>query len=340
MNILVAVLVLGLIIFIHELGHFTMAKIFKMPVSEFAIGMGPTVYSYTTMETVYSIRAIPIGGYVSIDGMEIDSEVEDGFNTKPAYARFLVLIAGVFMNFLMAFIILFVSIFINGIKEVENIPVINKVFPEAKAYNYIKAKDKILKIDGYEIRNWEDIGNTISKVENKENVVIELERAGELKKLDVPLTKISDEGKYILGVMPNLISKKISLLEASKMSINAGINIVEETINGLKLLVTGKVKAKELAGPIGIINLVGQASQQNNTMMLIWLMAVISINIGVLNLLPFPALDGGRILFVVLESLGIKIDKKFEERVHIIGMVILFGFIIYVTSNDITRLIK
>ena len=119
MNILIAILVLGIIIFIHELGHFLTAKFFKMPVSEFSIGMGPQVYSYETMKTTYSFRAIPLGGFVNIEGMEVGSEVEDGFNSKPPLARFIVLFAGVFMNFLLAFILIFSMIYSHG-KYIQN----------------------------------------------------------------------------------------------------------------------------------------------------------------------------------------------------------------------------
>ena len=146
MEILIAILVLGIIIFIHELGHFLTAKFFKMPVSEFSIGMGPQVYSYDTVKTTYSFRAIPIGGYVNIEGMEVDSKVEDGFNSKPAYARFIVLIAGVFMNFLLAFIIMFSSIYSNGKYIPSEKPIIGDIFKEAKAYEYLQKRIKFLKL--------------------------------------------------------------------------------------------------------------------------------------------------------------------------------------------------
>lgn len=339
MNILIALLVLGLIIFIHELGHFLMAKLFKMPVEEFAIGMGPTVYSYTTAKTKYSIRAIPVGGFVSIEGMELDSDVEDGFNTKPPLARFLVLIAGVMMNFILAFVILFTTFYTNGAQEIDNSPVINHVFPEMKASKYLKKNDEILKINNISIKNWDEIGKTLKKLDVKE-VNLEIKRSNEIKDLVVPLTKIDGQDRYMLGITPNIIQKKLGILESTKFAFTTGINIFNDTISGLKKLVTGQVKAKELAGPIGIIKIVGDASQHQDTLMILWLMALISINIGVLNLLPFPALDGGRIIFVILETFGIKINKKFEEKVHTIGIVVLFALIFYITGNDIMRIMK
>ena len=129
------------------------------------------------------------------------------------------------------------------------------------------------------------------------------------------------------------------MLEASKLSLKSGVKIVTDTLSGLKMIVTGKVKSEEISGPIGIIKVVGEASKEGASIVF-WLMALLSVNVGVLNLLPLPALDGGRIIFVLLEMIGIRVNKKIEERVHMVGMLILFGFIIFITTNDIFNLTK
>lgn len=339
MSILIALLVLGIIIFVHELGHFTAAKIFRMPVSEFAIGMGPKVYSYNTEKTTYSLRAIPLGGFVNIEGMDEDSDVENGFSTKPAYARFIVLIAGVFMNFLLAFIILFFSLYQSGIYVMENRPIIGDVFKNVKAKNFIKPGDEILKIDGIEIKNWEEISKAILKRKNNDFVNVELKRDKKVFIEDVPLTKDEKLKTMFLGVVPHFNKEKISILEASKLSIKSGVKLMVDTVNGFKLVITGKVKTKELTGPIGIIKVVGDASKKGFKFVL-WLMALISVNIGVLNLLPLPALDGGRIIFVLLEMFKIKVNKNIEEKIHLAGMIFLFALIIFITTNDIFNLVK
>lgn len=339
MEILIAILVLGIIIFIHELGHFLTAKFFKMPVSEFSIGMGPQVYSYDTVKTTYSFRAIPIGGYVNIEGMEVDSKVEDGFNSKPAYARFIVLIAGVFMNFLLAFIIMFSSIYSNGKYIPSEKPIIGDIFKEAKAYEYLQKKDKILEIEGIKIENWNDIGKNLKLKNGNEEVQMKIERAGEIKDIIVPLTLDPNSDRKMLGVLPEYSIEKFSILEASKLSIKSGVRIVEDTLTGLKMMITGKVKRDEISGPIGIIKVVGEASKEGASIVF-WLMALLSVNIGVLNLLPLPALDGGRIIFVLLEMIGVRVNKKVEERIHTAGMLILFGLIIFITTNDIFNIIK
>lgn len=339
MEILIAILVLGIIIFIHELGHFLTAKFFKMPVSEFSIGMGPQVYSYDTVKTTYSFRAIPIGGYVNIEGMEVDSKVEDGFNSKPAYARFIVLIAGVFMNFLLAFIIMFSSIYSNGKYIPSEKPIIGDIFKEAKAYEYLQKKDKILEIEGIKIENWNDIGKNLKLKNENEEVQMKIERAGETKDIIVPLTLDPNSDRKMLGVLPEYSIEKFSILEASKLSLKSGVRIVEDTLTGLKMMITGKVKRDEISGPIGIIKVVGEASKEGASIVF-WLMALLSVNIGVLNLLPLPALDGGRIIFVLLEMIGVRVNKKVEERIHTAGMLILFGLIIFITTNDIFNIIK
>ncbi|MGL4671942.1 M50 family metallopeptidase, partial [Cetobacterium sp.] len=339
--ILIALLLLGVIIFIHELGHFLAARFFKMPVSEFAIGMGPELYSYYTGKTLYSIRIIPIGGFVNIDGMEIDSKVENGFNSKSPLARFTVLFAGVFMNFILALFVIIGVTFSSG-KGIQNFaPVIGNVMKEAKASTVLKEKDVIKEISGVEITKWSEIGETIAKKTDKKDMLnVLIEREGQLLTLTVPLTKISEDREPILGILPEYKFEKYSFGEGMKQSFKTFGGIFKDTLGGVKMLVTGNVRAKDISGPVGIVKVVGDVSKNGNSGILMWLLALLSINVGIFNLLPFPALDGGRIIFVILEMVGIKVNKKLEERVHTAGMLILFGLIIFATGNDIFNIFK
>ncbi|MGX6590909.1 RIP metalloprotease RseP [Cetobacterium ceti] len=338
MSILIALLVLGVIIMIHELGHFVAARICKMPISEFAIGMGPEIYSYYTGKTLYSIRAIPIGGFVNIDGMEVESKVRNGFNSKPAYERFFVLFAGVFMNFILAFTIIFGSLMINGKAVQSTKPVVGETLQEAKAYKYLKPGDKIEKLNDISIEKWDDIGKALKGNKSKEIPVV-IERKGEEMTLDVPLTLVPQREERILGIIPEFTVEKYGLVDGITTSFKTFGNVFVDTVKGLKMLVTGKVKADEISGPVGIVKIVGQASRGGG-LVLLWLTAILSINVGIFNLLPFPALDGGRILFVILEMVGIKVNKKLEEKVHMAGMFILFALIIFATANDVFNLTK
>ncbi|MGL5001103.1 MAG: M50 family metallopeptidase [Cetobacterium sp.] len=341
MDILIALLLLGVIIFIHELGHFLAARFFKMPVSEFAIGMGPELYSYYTGKTLYSIRIIPIGGFVNIDGMEIDSKVENGFNSKSPLARFTVLFAGVFMNFILALFVIIGVTFSSG-KGIQNTaPVIGNVMKEAEASTVLKEKDIIKEISGIKITKWSEIGETIAKKTDKKDMLdVLIEREGQLLTLAVPLTKIAEDREPMVGIVPEYKFEKYSFGEGIEQSFKTFGGIFKDTLGGVKMLVTGNVKAKDISGPVGIVKVVGDVSKNGNSGILIWLLALLSINVGIFNLLPFPALDGGRIIFVILELVGIKVDKKLEERVHTAGMLILFALIIFATGNDIFNIFK
>ena len=341
MDIIIALLLLGLIIFIHELGHFLAARFFKMPVSEFAIGMGPELYSYYNGKTLYSIRVIPVGGFVNIDGMEVGSKVENGFNSKPPMARFVLLFAGVFMNFMLALIVIFGITFASG-KAIQNTnPIVGNIIKEAKASSVLKEKDVIKEIDGTKISTWAQIGETISKdSKNRDTLDVMVERDGKDLSLTVPLTKVEEGRAPIMGIIPEYKFERYGLVDGVKQSFKIFIGVFEDTLGGVKMLITGKVKAKDISGPVGIVKVVGDASRSGSSGILLWLLAILSVNVGIFNLLPFPALDGGRIIFVILELVGIKVDKKLEERVHTIGMLMLFGLIIFATANDIFNIFK
>ncbi len=339
MNIIAAIIVLGIIIFIHELGHFVTAKFFKMPVSEFSIGMGPQVYSYDTINTTYSFRAIPLGGFVNIEGMEVDSKVKDGFNSKSPFARLVVLFAGVFMNFLLAFSIIFIMLNVSG-KAVQNKEaIVGHILENSNGSKILFPKDRILSINGVNISNWEDIGKTINTLEKKDEVKLVIERENEIKNIDLKLTYEPETKRYILGILPDYHIEKFTVSEAVKASFLGLKKIMVDTLDGLKMIISGKVKSEEISGPIGIIKVVGEASKEGIGIVA-WLTALLSVNVGILNLLPLPALDGGRIIFVLLELMGIKVNKKIEERIHTTGMMLLFALFIYISANDIFNLTK
>ena len=337
MTFLIAVAMLGLIIFVHELGHFLTAKFFKMPVSEFSIGMGPQVFSLDTKETTYSFRAIPIGGYVNIEGMEVGSQVENGFNSKPAYQRFIVLFAGVFMNFLTAFFIIFSIAQMTGKIEFEDKAIIGALVKGGANEQVLKVDDKILELDGKKIALWADIPEVTKEALDKEEISALIERDGKEEKLILKLIKDEENNRAVLGISPK--SKKINLSFAESLNFakNSFISILKDTVGGLFTLFSGKADLKEISGPVGILKVVGEVSKFGWTS-IASLAVILSINIGVLNLLPIPALDGGRIIFVLLELFRIKVNKKWEEKLHKFGMVVLLFFILLISVNDVWKL--
>ena len=337
MTFLIAVVMLGLIIFVHELGHFLTAKLFKMPVSEFSIGMGPQVFSVDTKNTAYSFRAIPIGGYVNIEGMEIGSEVENGFSSKPAYQRFIVLFAGVFMNFLMAFILLFAIAKINGRIEYDTNAIIGGLVKGGANEQILKVDDKILELDGKKINVWTDISKITKASQNKEEISALIERNGKEENITLKLTKDEENNRVVLGISPKYKKINLSATESLDFAKNSFNSIFTDTIKGFFTLFSGKASLKEISGPVGIFKVVGEVSKFG-WVSIISLCVVLSINIGVLNLLPIPALDGGRIIFVFLELFGIKINKKWEEKLHKSGMILLLFFILMISVNDVWKL--
>ena len=337
MTFLIAVVMLGLIIFVHELGHFLTAKLFKMPVSEFSIGMGPQVFSVDTKNTAYSFRAIPIGGYVNIEGMEIGSEVENGFSSKPAYQRFIVLFAGVFMNFLMAFILLFAIAKINGRIEYDTNAIIGGLVKGGANEQILKVDDKILELDGKKINVWTDISKITKASQNKEEISALIERNGKEENITLKLTKDKENNRVVLGISPKYKKIDLSTTESLDFAKNSFNSIFTDTIKGFFTLFSGKASLKEISGPVGIFKVVGEVSKFG-WVSIISLCVVLSINIGVLNLLPIPALDGGRIIFVFLELFGIKINKKWEEKLYKSGMILLLFFILMISVNDVWKL--
>ena len=337
MTFLIAVAMLGLIIFVHELGHFLTAKFFKMPVSEFSIGMGPQVFSLDTKETTYSFRAIPIGGYVNIEGMEVGSQVENGFNSKPAYQRFIVLFAGVFMNFLTAFLIIFSIAQMTGKIEFEDKAIIGALVKGGANEKVLKVDDKILELDGKKIALWADIPEVTKEALDKEEISALIERDGKEEKLVLKLTKDEDNNRVVLGISPKSKKTNLSFSESLNFAKNSFISILKDTVGGFFTLFSGKADLKEISGPVGILKVVGEVSKFGWTS-IASLAVILSINIGVLNLLPIPALDGGRIIFVLLELFRIKVNKKWEEKLHKFGMVVLLFFILLISVNDVWKL--
>lgn len=339
MNIIITLLILGIIILIHELGHFLTAKYYKMPVAEFAIGMGPKLFSYHGKYTDYSIRVIPIGGFVNIEGMDIDNPVENGFNSKKAHERFVVLFAGVFMNFVLALLVMLgLSLASGGEYTPRNEAVIGRVLEGTPADGILKDGDIITHLNGVEINSWDDITVNNSSVEVAE-LDIRVNRNGE--SLDLNLEMIYNErlGLYLIGIQPNFDFRPYDTGEA----INAGFkeykNLFTGVFSGLKMLFTGQVKGEDMAGPVGLVSIVGGFTA-GGLSTLMYLLALLSVNIGILNLLPFPALDGGRIIFVLLELIGVNVNKKVEEKIHYLGMLILLVLIFLITANDIKNIFR
>ena len=329
MTVIYAVILFVMLIFPHELGHFTVAKAVGVRVNEFAFGMGPAIFQRQKGETLYSIRLIPIGGYCAMEGENEESESSRAFNNKPVWAKISVLLAGSAMNVLIA--ILAMTLVMGYIGTATT--TIDEVQTGTPAYEAgLLYEDKVLSVNGTPIEKWNDIAAAIGSGEDRLSITVE--RNGEEETFEMTPEKTED-GRYIIGV-----TSKVShnALTAVSNGAKGTWSMTKGMFSALAQLVSGEVSTDELSGPVGIVSLVSET--KNYGMIYFgYLVALISLNLALMNMLPLPALDGGRIIFVIIRKItGKMISDNLEGKIHGAGMILLFGFMIFVTWNDITRL--
>lgn len=327
MTIIYSLFVFLLVILVHEFGHFIVAKINNIKVNEFSIGMGPALFSKNRGETKYSLRALPIGGYVAMEGEDDESSDPRSFNNASPFKRIAVLFAGAFMNFVAA-ILLGTLVFSFIGQQTTSVASFTENSP-AKEAGLLEG-DRIVSIENVEINQWEDISATLNQVK-KDEVNIKVDRNGK----EISLNVIPDvtESNYFIGIYPKM-EKKIG--NAFVNSFNFAKEVVLQVYKFVGQLVTGRAELKGLSGPIGIVKMIGDSSKAGFLNVLLFA-AMISANLGAFNLLPFPALDGGTIVITFIEMLiGRNVPEKFKIALNLVGLTLLLGLILYVTIfNDI-----
>lgn len=332
MTIIYAIIIFCVLIFVHEFGHFMAAKACGVKVNEFSIGMGPAFFKKQKGETLYSLRIFPIGGFCAMEGEDEDSDDERAFNKKPAWQRAIVLAAGALMNLLTAVILLIIIAFWAG----QATTVIDEVLDDSPAYEAgIMAGDEITAIDGESINEWNDIITIIGGSED-ETVDITVLRDGREVSLTSTMEYDDEAGRYKIGITPEIEHSVIG-------SVSSGIkNTGSMTVmmyDILKKLITGEVSAKELSGPVGIVYAVSDTAKAG-VIYVVYLAALLSLNLAIMNMLPFPALDGGRLLFLLIRKItGKRVTDEMEGKIHFIGIVLLMVLMVYVTWNDIFKFI-
>lgn len=346
LNIILFIIILGFIVLIHEGGHFFFAKLTGVHVYEFSIGMGPVIFKKIAKDkTQYSIRAFPIGGFVSLAGEEVDEEKRkatkgSNLQDKTVFQRFLVMFAGVFNNFVSAFLILIVVGLLMGSPSTK--PIISGVHDGYPAKEVgLEKGDKVLNINNHKIKYLDDISLYLAIEDLTKPVNIKIEKQnGTIKNYSVkPKVEKDKEGKnkYALGIMLEA-KKQGGFINSLKYAWNEGCAIIKQMYVVIINLFTGGVHLNQLSGPVGIYSIVGQMSKAGFAALL-YLTALLSINVAVINLLPFPAFDGGRILFLIIEKIkGKPVNPQIENTIHTIGFILLMVLMIYVTFNDILKL--
>lgn len=345
MTIIWFILILGVIILVHEFGHFIFAKWAGVYVYEFSIGMGPKIFSKKGKngETEYCIRAIPLGGFVSLAGEEVDDDKKVAKDrklyNKSFIQRFLIMFAGAMNNFILCFVLLLVSAFIYGSVSLK--PVVSSVNEEYPAYEAgIKAGDTIISINGDKVSSWNEVQLLIQTAKGKELEIVIKGEDGKKRNVTLTPEKLENEDgttSYIVGVGMRGKVKK-GFIPSVKYAFETTGSLFKLMIVTVKELFTGGVAVKELSGPVGIYSVVGEQAKQG-IQSILYLISFLSINVGVINLIPFPAFDGGRILFLIIEKITRKsIPTNVENTINSIGFLLLLALMLYVTFNDILRL--
>lgn len=343
-TLILFLVILGVIVFIHELGHFIFAKKCGTYVYEFSIGFGPKLFSFKRKndETEYMIKLIPLGGYVALAG-ELSGEEDDKkvpedkkLYNKPWVSRLLVMIAGVMNNFILGFVLLFIMGLIYGTQfatnELENL---DKNYPLYKSD--IRDGDKIIKINKATIKDYDDIQTELAiNGEKKEISVTVLRKNGDTKTVSVKPKYSKKEKMYFYGISVKTKTEK-GFISAIKYAGTKFSDIFKQMILVIKSLFTRRLGLNSLSGPVGIYTVVGQA--KSSLYMILYLMAYLTINVGFINILPFPAFDGGHVLFLIIEKIkGSRVDAKIENTVNLVGFGILMFLMIVITIKDIINL--
>ncbi len=344
MNIVVAVLILGIVVIIHELGHFLVAKANGITVVEFSVGMGPRLASFMRKGTRYSLKLLPFGGSCLMLGEDETVEDEGAFHKKGIWARFSTLFAGAFFNFILAFVLALIILGDVGVDK-PYISAINEGSPAAVAG--LQKGDLVTEIDGAQIHmTRESVYHFYFYPRSDKPIHITVLRDGEKKSFTVTPEYVDEQSGYLMGFNYNPYREKVSPLEVIKYSFyELKLNVVN-TIKSIGHLILGKISVKEVSGPVGIVNVVGDIVDESESyglhttlLSLAQFTILLSANLGVMNLLPIPALDGGRLVFILLEAIRRKpVPKEKEAVVHMVGMALLMLLMVFVMFNDIRNI--
>ena len=344
-TLILLIFILGLIILVHEFGHFITAKKAGVHIYEFSIGMGPLIKTHKGKDGInYNIRALPIGGFVSMAGEVYEDDdtktikKEDFMCNKKWWQRVIILAAGVINNFILAILILFVMALIWGANSLE--PRVGTVLEGSAAQKYgLEVGDLILSINGHKVSTW-DQTQIVLYLKNDSNIYeFEIERDGDNLTLeiepDVTETETGDEQKtFGFGIEQKM---ERGLWASIKYAFERFWSLISTMWLTVINLFTGKISLSSLSGPVGIYQVVGQSISMG-IQQIIYLIAFLSINVGLINILPIPAFDGGRILFLIIEKIkGSPINSKFENACHMVFFFLIILLMIYITVFDIIR---
>ncbi|MEG1448459.1 MAG: M50 family metallopeptidase [Oscillospiraceae bacterium] len=335
-TILATILIFGVIIFIHELGHFLCALAAGVKINEFSLGMGPKVFSKEINSIVYSFRLFPIGGFVAMEGEDEDSNDQNAFCNKKVWKRIVVVCAGAAMNIILGFAIIITVI--SGSKLIST-TIIANFADGATSSETLQVKDEIIRVNGRKVATVNNIGLELMKDQDGlvDMVVKRNGKTTELKNVPFKMSEV-DEGIEMIQMDFQVYGKQPTFFGVIKESYHWTLGLMEQTYVSFMDLVTGRYGLKQLSGPVGVAEVIGEATSVGFSSVLM-MTALLSINIGIFNLLPLPALDGGRLVFLIIEGIFRKpVPAKYEGVIHSVGFLLLIGLMVVVTFKDIINL--
>lgn len=344
LTIVIGILLFGCMIFIHEFGHFFTAKLFGIQVNQFAIGMGPRLFHFQRGDTEYSLRLLPIGGFCAMEGEDEESDNERAFNRQKVWKRVIVVAAGGIMNVLLGLVLMF-AIQVQEPDAFLSTKVMDTGDALVAGSEAFEKGDRIYSINGYRILCDYDISYSLGRYAGEELEFVLL-RNGEkvsVSGVKVDYSKITEGGKayaFLVEAIPKNLGSTIG------QSVKQLLSVSRMVYSSLFDLLTGRYGLNEMSGPVGTVEVIGQVAASGKNFVeslnnVLWVMSLITVNLGLFNLLPVPALDGGRLFFLLLEGIRRKpIPPKYEGIVHTVGLILLFGLMIVVTFNDILKLIR
>ncbi len=348
--IIIAILIFGVLIATHELGHFATAKLLGIKVNEFSVGMGPAVFKHQKGETLYSLRVLPIGGYCAMEGEDDDSSDPRSFGRAAGWKKLIILAAGAAMNFVTGLVILLVlyAPALGFYQEIYAGPLEGYGVEDSG----LQPGDRFLSVDGHRVLVYGNAQLYLSRAGDTLDLVVERDgEVVELKDVYLPYQERTDEeGNYtrLRGLSIGREALAAGVPEKLAYAWNSALDMVRTVWLSLGDLIRGAVGLNELSGPVGIVNMMSDVGSSSKTAAdaawnLGYLAALIAVNLAVMNLLPLPALDGGRILFLLLNGVLYllarkKIDAKYEAYVHMAGLLALMGLMLMVTFSDVGKL--
>ncbi len=346
-TLLLFIFILGLIVLVHEFGHFIWAKHFKVHIYEFSIGMGPVIFTHKGKDKInYNIRAFPIGGFVSMAGEVYEDnkkiKKESLMCNKPWYARLIILVAGVVNNFILALVLLFFLALIWGRTPVK--PKLTQVldgYPAAQAG--MKPGDTITKINGHRIKSWDEAQILLYYKAKNNTYAFEVKHEDNTKET-IKITPVKEkdektkEERSVFGFSIYTDKVEKGFISSISYSIEKFSGVIKSMLLTIKGLFTGKISLNALSGPVGIYKVVDEGKKAGLAT-IVYIVAFLSMNVGLINILPFPAFDGGRVLFLIIEKIkGSPVNSKIENTFHTVGFFLLMALMLYITYRDILKI--